>query len=164
MLSRAIAFGIDSHNPSKSMCPKSSSQSLSKTPSSHRPDIPSISNSQLCNAQQVSQISSTLPTPYMQTHIFKILHLPFRMPKVNSTSFPINSTHLDHHVLSILLVEEKGGMVQDHARYPLSTMKYTPLYITEITLLSMLYARSSNSLSVSISSFLTRVKMCQTLP
>jgi hypothetical protein len=48
-----------------------------------------------------AQILSTLSIPSIRMPDFKMHHLPFKIPNVHSTSFRINSIHLDHQILSL---------------------------------------------------------------
>ena len=125
---RASTFGTSTGTPSKTKQPRSASHSLTtfQMPPTHLLFSPSNSSNQLCKAQHVNHTELTASTPCSCTLLFNILHLPFRIPKVHSTSFQIDFSHFDHRILSLLLESPKGGMLHDQSKYPLSTIKYAP--------------------------------------
>ena len=77
----------------------------------------------LCKAQQLKQTSSTAHSDCNRIPVLSILHLPFKVPKVHSTSFLIDSAHFDHLVPLIDDVLFHGHIVQLHGVYPPSTRK-----------------------------------------
>ena len=66
------------------------------------------------------------------------------VPNVHSTSFHMLSSHFDQRISSILLVMVNGGTIHDHCKYPLSTITYTPLYLTLMTLPKRSKSRTQN--------------------
>lgn len=142
-----MAKGISSSSNS----PRSPSHGLVgiRTPS-HGLSYPSTSKSLLCNAQHVAQIMSTDWTACKRIPVFNILHLPFIIQNVHSTSFLIDSNHSDHQISSWNAVLEKGGMVLARAWYPLSNSIHTPLYFT-LTVSPFCISYSSKMWSLRIS-------------
>ncbi len=110
---RASAFRTSARTPSKSKHPFLPSHLLTNcwTPLTLFSDNPSIYSNQLCKAQHVNQTYSTKSTPKIRMPLFKILHLPFRIPNVHSTYLPIDSNYLDQWISLMLLVAPKGGTV-----------------------------------------------------
>lgn len=79
---RCIANGTWQITSPTSSCPIAPSYSPSK---------PSTSSNQLCRAQQVSQILLHVSMLCSLMPVFNILHLPFKIPKVHSTSLQSDS-------------------------------------------------------------------------
>ncbi len=140
--------GIVTLIPSNSQSPRLPSQSLTGIDTPLKSALsPSISNNQFSSAQHVNQILLTASTPLILMSDFKIRHLPFNIPNVHSTSFCMLSSHFDQRISSISLVMVNGGTVHDHCKYPLSTITYTPSYLTLMTLPKR--SKSSNFKSLS---------------
>ena len=146
---RARALGTSTGTPSKSKQPRSPSHSLPtlQTPPTHSSVRPSTSSNQLCKAQHVNQTESTASTPCSLTPLFNILHLPFIIPNVHSTSFRIDSSHFDHLISSMLLETPNGGTVHDQSKYPLSVITYAPLNRNFTIRPFLSWANSSNRTS-----------------
>ncbi len=66
------------------------------------------------NLPSTGDILSTDSNVCKRIPVFNILHLPFSIPKVHSTSFLIDSNHRDQRNSSIDNVSLKGGIVHDH--------------------------------------------------
>jgi hypothetical protein len=136
------------HISFRSKRPRSPSHSLG-TPYSHCSSSPSTSRSQLCKAQQVSHILSALRMLCNQIPVLSILHLPFTIPKVHSTSFRIDSIHSDHRISRRSTEVFNEDTVVAHDKYPLSTINHTPFYF--LVLISPCALRSNNSNTTSLS-------------
>ena len=79
-------------------------------------ESPSVSNSQLCSAQQARKILSAHSTLIKRMPVFSICHLPFRMPNVHLTSFLIDSSHNKNRISIRLPVVLNGGTVVADAK------------------------------------------------
>ena len=125
----------------KVMQPNQSLSGIDTSP--HSAFSPSISNNQLCNAQHISQTLSTASTPSRQIPDFNMPHLPFKIPKVHSTSFRMDSTHFDQQISLILLiiVELFGAFRMGAQRWiDLGFMQLQPSELAKITVVMFIAA------------------------
>ena len=86
----------------------------------------SVNNVMLCKAQHVFQISSHLSMLLALTPHRKTQKRTFRIPKVHSTSFLIDSSHSENRMYSHVTECFIFGTSVDRAKYPLSTMNHAP--------------------------------------
>lgn len=105
---------------------------------------PTVSNSQLCIAQQVRNTSSAALTPNKRIPVFRIRQRPLRIPNVHPTSFLMDSSHAESQILLLLLVDLIGGTAVECNKQPLSTSNHAHPWYWRFTTIP-LSSRSYNS-------------------